>query len=129
MFTTYVDPILSSLVSDPERNTLLRWSNKKSEENGFRPDATVTKLKQMKYHHNLGHGEIKVNYCNNRSLVLDLLRASILAKDTLDFYKLSNSFGFQVSGFTVVFYLMSLEFYGIYTMTEIARIKLPKSMN
>ncbi|PHZ11878.1 uncharacterized protein RHIMIDRAFT_19900 [Rhizopus microsporus ATCC 52813] len=83
----------------------------------------------MKYYHNLGHGEIKVNYCSNHTLALDLLRISILAKDTLDFYKLSNSFGFQVSDFTVVFYLMSLEFYGIYTMTEIARIKLPKSIN
>ncbi|KAI7861429.1 hypothetical protein BDF14DRAFT_1711995, partial [Spinellus fusiger] len=58
LFTTYVDPILSSLVSDPERNTLLRWSNKTSKENDFRLDATITKLKQMKYHHNLGHGEI-----------------------------------------------------------------------
>lgn len=80
----------------------------------------------MKYHHNFGHGEIKVNDSSNDALVLDLSRVSILAKDALDFHKLSNAFGFQVDGFTVVFYLLSLEFQGIYTMTEIARIKLPK---
>lgn len=113
LFSTYIDPILLSLVSDPERNTLLRWPNKKSEENDFRPDATITKLQQMKYRYNLGHGETKVNNCGNHALALELLTVSIFAKDTLDFHKLSNAFGFQVHGFTIVFYPMSLEFHGI----------------
>lgn len=70
-----------------------------------------------------------MNNCSNHALAFDLLRISILAKDTFDFHKLSNAFGFQVIEFTTVFYFISLEFHGTCTMTEIAQIKLPKSIN
>lgn len=76
----YFDPILSSIISDPEKNTLLRWSNKKPEENkGMRPDATITKIQQLKYGYNLGHGEVKTksSTCDNHALAHDLLRISV----------------------------------------------------
>ncbi|KAG1182370.1 hypothetical protein G6F36_009237 [Rhizopus arrhizus] len=79
LFNTYFDPILSSIISDPEKNTLLRWSNKKPEENkDMRPDATVTKIHQLKYGYNLGHGEVKTktSTCDNHALAHDLLRIS-----------------------------------------------------
>ncbi|KAI9353944.1 hypothetical protein BD770DRAFT_445279 [Pilaira anomala] len=129
LFTTYIDPILVSIISDPERNTLLRWSNKKSEENDLRPDATITKLRQMKYQHNLGHGEVKVDDSCNHVLALDLLRIGLLTKDSLDFNKLENCLGFQVNGFNIVFYIMSLDFKKIYTLTEITRFKVPNSIH
>ncbi|KAG1146719.1 hypothetical protein G6F37_004966 [Rhizopus arrhizus] len=80
LFNMYFDPILSSIISDPEKNTLLRWSNKKPEENkGMRPDATITKIQQLKYGYNLGHGEVKTksSTCDNHALAHDLLRISV----------------------------------------------------
>lgn len=97
LFNTYFDPILSSIISDPEKNTLLRWSNKKPEENkDMRPDVTITKIQQLKYGYNLGHGEVKTksSACDNHALAHDLFRISVLAKDTLDHNKLAHALAF-----------------------------------
>jgi hypothetical protein len=91
------------------RETLLRWTNKTDDETDCRPDVTITRIKQMSFDHNLGHGEVKKCGGNAHDLALDLLRISILAKNTLDFYKLDSSFVVQVNGFSVTFYFISLE--------------------
>ncbi|ORE04445.1 hypothetical protein BCV72DRAFT_211245 [Rhizopus microsporus var. microsporus] len=45
LFTMYFDLILASLLSDPDRKELLRWSNITSDENyEMCPDATISKL-------------------------------------------------------------------------------------
>ncbi|KAG2211917.1 hypothetical protein INT47_004604 [Mucor saturninus] len=131
LFNTYFDPILSAIISDPEKNTLLRWSNKKPEENkDMRPDATITKIQQLKYGYNLGHGEVKTigSTCDNHALAHDLFRVSVLAKDTLDHNKLSHALAFQIHGFKITFYMMTLQFTRIYTLFEIARMNFPRSL-
>ncbi len=72
----------------------------------MRPDATVTKIQQLKYGCNLRHGEVKTktSTCDIHALALDLLRINVLAKDTLDHNKLSHTLAFQIHGFTVTFY-------------------------
>ncbi|KAI7906807.1 uncharacterized protein BX663DRAFT_483489 [Cokeromyces recurvatus] len=115
LYNTYVDPILSAIISDPERETLLRWTNKTDDETDYRLDATITRTKQMSFDHNLGHGEVKRCGRNVHDLALDLLRILILAKDTLDFYKLDSSFGVQ-------------NLNHIYTMLEVERVKVPRSV-
>lgn len=77
LFSAYFDPILSELIADTERCTILRWSNKKQEENNdLRPDATITEIHQLKYGDNLGHGEVKAKCgtCDYHALYHDLLR-------------------------------------------------------
>ncbi|KAG2228730.1 hypothetical protein INT48_001164 [Thamnidium elegans] len=123
--------LFSSIISDPEKNTLLRWSNKKPEENkDMRPDATITKIQQLKYGYNLGHGEVKTksSTCDNHALAHDLFRVSVLAKDTLDHNKLAHALAFQIHGFTITFYMMTLQFTRIYTLFEIARMNFPRSL-
>jgi hypothetical protein len=106
------------------------YYEKPEENNDMRPDATITKIQQLKYGFNLGHGEVKVksNTCDNHALAHDLLRINILAKDTLDYNRLSNVLAFQIHGFTITFYLMSLQFTGLYTLFEIARMTFPRSL-
>lgn len=56
--TSYLTRTLILLSLILKKNTLLRWSNKKPEENeDMRPGATITKTQQLKYGYNLGHGE------------------------------------------------------------------------
>ncbi|CAO3698052.1 unnamed protein product [Rhizopus stolonifer] len=128
LYNIYVDPILSAIVSDPEREILLRWTNKTDNETDCRPDATITCTKQMISDHNLIHGKVKECGRNAHDLALDLLRISILAKDTLDFYKLDSSFGVQVNGFSVTFYLMSLELNRVHITSKVERVKVPCSV-
>lgn len=52
------------------------------------PDATITKLRQMDYAQNLGHGETKVCGADDHVLAIDLLRLSILSKNPLHHNKL-----------------------------------------
>ncbi len=104
LFSTYFDPILSELIADTERSTILRWSNKKQEENNdFRPDATITKIHQLRYGYNLGHGEVKAksSVCDYHALCHDLLRLGILAKDSVDHNKLEYAFAFQIQGISM----------------------------
>lgn len=66
---------------------------------------------------------------NNHDLAHDHLRISVLANDTLDFKKLSNILVFQTSGFTITLYLMSLEYKQVYTLAEIEKFKIPRSID
>ncbi|KAG2211957.1 hypothetical protein INT47_004644 [Mucor saturninus] len=96
----------------------------------MRPDATITKIQQLKYGYNLRHGEVKTigSTCDNHALAHDLFRVSVLAKDTLDHNKLSHALAFQIHGFKITFYMMTLQFTRIYTLFEIARMNFPRSL-
>ncbi|KAI7872593.1 hypothetical protein BDF14DRAFT_1877797 [Spinellus fusiger] len=130
LFSTYSDPILSELIADTERNTILRWSNKKQEKNNdFRPDATITKIHQLKHGFNLGHGEVKAKsgVCDYHALCHDLLRLGVFSKDSLDYNKLEYALAFQIHSFSITFYLISLPHHKVYEMIEIAHMKFPRS--
>ncbi|SAL96971.1 hypothetical protein [Absidia glauca] len=94
LFTLYFDPILSSLLSNPDKNVLLRWSNVTSAKSGdMRPDATISKIHQRSFGASLGYGDVKVarQRTDHHALCHDLLRLGILTKDTLDQNKLEGS--------------------------------------
>ncbi|KAG1175131.1 hypothetical protein G6F47_004459 [Rhizopus delemar] len=60
LWTIYLDPLLSTIVSDNERNTLLRWLKKQAEDNLLRPDASITLIDQLQVGAHLGFGKVKI---------------------------------------------------------------------
>lgn len=59
--TTCFHPILSCILSSPEKRVLLRWANIKSDASGDkRPDATLTKLTRLSNGPSMGFGKAKV---------------------------------------------------------------------
>ncbi|KAG1043106.1 hypothetical protein G6F43_011744 [Rhizopus delemar] len=129
--TTYFHPILSCILSSPEKRVLLRWTNIESDSSGDkRPDATLTKLIQLSYGPSLSFGEAKVAKptTNNNDLCHDLLRLGIFCKEAIDTHHWNACLAFQIHGFAIVFYLMRLRHDGIYTMYEIAKVLLPRSL-
>ena len=129
--TTYFHPILSCILSSPEKRVLLRWTNIESDASGDkRPDATLTKLNQLAYGPSMGFGEAKVAQptTNNNVLCHDLLRLEVFCKEAIDAHQWNSCLAFQIHGFTIVFYLMSLHHDGIYTMHEIAKVSFPRSL-
>ncbi|KAG0741368.1 hypothetical protein G6F57_001029 [Rhizopus arrhizus] len=131
LFTMYFDPILSALLSDPDKNVLLRWSNVTCDETGeMRPDATISKLCQRDFGPSLGFGEVKLARpsTDNHALCHDLLRLAIFAKDTVDINKLQAAMTFQINGYNIVFFLTRLRHDGIYFMQEIGQLTFPRSL-
>ncbi|KAI8143301.1 hypothetical protein BJV82DRAFT_493199, partial [Fennellomyces sp. T-0311] len=60
LFTIFFDPILSSLLSDPDKNVLLRWSNvTNNDSEEMRPDAIISKVVQRGFGPSLGFGDVK----------------------------------------------------------------------
>ncbi|KAI8076315.1 uncharacterized protein BX664DRAFT_362846 [Halteromyces radiatus] len=77
LWSTYFDPILSCLVSDPERLTHLRWTNTIPNEKGkSRPDAIISEKPQLDFLGSVGYGEAKIyqGNGNKHALCMDTLR-------------------------------------------------------
>lgn len=65
---------------------------------------------------------------DNHALCHDLLRLGTFCKNTIDMNKLQAALGFQINGFSIIFYLMRLRHDGIYVMQEIGRVAFPASL-
>ncbi|ORE02358.1 hypothetical protein BCV72DRAFT_53925 [Rhizopus microsporus var. microsporus] len=100
LWSIYFDPLLSAIVSDNERNMLLRWLNKQAEGNLLRPDASITLIDQLQFGAHLGFGEVKIVQptCDKAALCSDFLRLTHLTKECLDSHLLDASFSFQIYG-------------------------------
>jgi hypothetical protein len=98
--STYIDPVLTPLLSNPQQNVVLRWANKNEEVSDIRPDAVISTIIQSKYGRPLGFGEVKPgnSSTNKHSLCMDTLRLATLSKDTIDRYSQDICFAFQVNG-------------------------------
>ncbi|KAG0926267.1 hypothetical protein G6F57_015989 [Rhizopus arrhizus] len=60
LWSTYFDPILSTLLSDPDRNIHLQWRNSAPTERGSaRPDAAIYHKQQGSFVGSRGYGEAK----------------------------------------------------------------------
>ncbi|CAG8660319.1 210_t:CDS:2, partial [Paraglomus brasilianum] len=61
--TTYIDPVLSPIIADPDRDIFLRWSNKEAPESKARklmgrakqPDAIINNIDQLSWGSSRGH--------------------------------------------------------------------------
>ncbi|KAI8976807.1 hypothetical protein BDB01DRAFT_727373 [Pilobolus umbonatus] len=131
LWSTYFDPLLSCIISDPDRLIHLRWTNTIPLEKGkSRPDAVISEKRQLTFGSNVGYGEAKreQGFCR-KSLCLDTLRLAIFTKNAIDINKLDGALAFQIHAFNITFYLQQLNAKGIYTFVEIAHFRFPQSLD
>ncbi|KAG1645846.1 hypothetical protein G6F44_001416 [Rhizopus delemar] len=130
LWSSYFDPLLSCLISDPDRLVHLRWTNTiPNEKAKFRPDAVISEKPQLKFGSSVGYGEAKAQQgCYSKLLCLDMLRLAIFTKNAIDVSKLDGVLGFQIHGFNITFYINQVTAKGIYTFKEIAHIRFPQSL-
>ncbi|CAO3703644.1 unnamed protein product [Rhizopus stolonifer] len=130
LWSTYFDPLLSCLISDPDRLVHLRWTNAIPNEKGkSRPDAVISEKPQLVFGGSVGYGEAKTRQgCCSKLLCLDTLRLAIFTKNAIDVNKLDGALAFQIHGLNITFYLNQVTAKGIYTFKEIAHIRFPQSL-
>ncbi|KAF1799050.1 hypothetical protein FB192DRAFT_1248942, partial [Mucor lusitanicus] len=97
---SYFDPILSRLLANPANGVHLRWSDITTAETPRqRPDAVISKMKQLSFGPSLGFGEAKVkSTANYGDLCHDLLRLALFSKESIDMNKLAGCLSFQIHG-------------------------------
>ncbi|ORE12551.1 hypothetical protein BCV71DRAFT_190842, partial [Rhizopus microsporus] len=129
LWSTYFDPILSTLLSDPDRNMHLQWSNSAPTERGSaRPDAAIYHKQQGSFVGSRGYGEAKPEGTSTHDISVDFLRLAMFCKNSIDVSLLDSTLAFQINNFTITFYLQQLTARGIYASFEIARITFPRSL-
>ncbi|KAI8147012.1 hypothetical protein BJV82DRAFT_710326 [Fennellomyces sp. T-0311] len=136
LWSTFVDPVLKCLLSEPSQDVCLRWTNKRARENRIsftqnRPDAVISKQDQHLWKESMGFGEVKVKEANPdvNALARDLLRLAIFSKNSIDANALKGVMVFQVHGFNVTFYLMELLHDATHTLTKVPKIEVPDSLS
>ncbi|ORX46732.1 hypothetical protein DM01DRAFT_1147056 [Hesseltinella vesiculosa] len=126
LWSTYFDPVLSCLLSDPDKLVHLRWTNSVPNEKGkARPDAVISKKPNLEYMSSIGFGEAKVCQRSGarHSLCIDTLRLITFCKNAIDVNKLDGAIAFQIHGMHIPFFLMRLTAAGVYTFVEIAHLQ------
>lgn len=101
LWSTYFDPLLSSLIGDPEWLVHLHWTNTIPNEKGKPwPNAVISekKKKQLVFGSSVGYGEAKIQQGCSKSLRLDTLRLTIFTKNAIDVNKLDGALVFQIHG-------------------------------
>ncbi|KAI8388926.1 uncharacterized protein BYT42DRAFT_492138 [Radiomyces spectabilis] len=132
----FVEPFLSGLFDDPDNGVYLRWTNEATLETKFmfksngRPDLCITKSCGVKWATNVGYGEAKPasKDQDNHLICWDLLKVTIFCKEALDSQQMEGILGVQIIGRTIKFYVMTLPAKGLYTLIDLAVIKIPDSL-
>ncbi|KAI7873802.1 hypothetical protein K492DRAFT_114737, partial [Lichtheimia hyalospora FSU 10163] len=96
-----------------------------------RPDASINIMHGASLSKRIGCGEVKAQYqsLNHRLVNIDLMRVAVLAKAASDKHKLKATFTFIVVGKYATFYAFNRLQANLYTMSEIAHIQLPLSLD
>ncbi|RCH83992.1 hypothetical protein CU097_001810 [Rhizopus azygosporus] len=131
LWSTYYDPVLSCLVSDPDKLVHLRWTNSVPIEKGkARPDAVISEKPYLEFTTSIGFGEAKVKQRSGTrySLCIDTLRLITFCKNAIDVNKLDGAMAFQIHGMHITFFLMRLVATGLYTFVEIAHLQFADSV-
>ncbi|KAG0165887.1 hypothetical protein DFQ29_001289, partial [Apophysomyces sp. BC1021] len=133
----FVDPFLTGLFDDPDNGMYFRWTNETTMEakqnNGCidrRPDLCITKSCGVKWGADCGYGEAKPSARDNDHYLvcMDLVRVAILSKEALNSQRLDGVLGIQIVGRTLMFYVLLLPAEGIYTLLQLAEVKIPDSL-
>ncbi|KAI7856466.1 hypothetical protein BDC45DRAFT_56076 [Circinella umbellata] len=106
LWSSFFDPILSSVLSDPEKNVILRWSNVIPDEGStsefiqVRLDALICEIDQLRWGRTIGYGEVKraEPTTNLDSLGQDIVRLALLTKTSLTKSKVNYVTAFQIHG-------------------------------
>ncbi|KAI9472297.1 MAG: hypothetical protein EXX96DRAFT_530394 [Benjaminiella poitrasii] len=131
LWNTYVDPLLDSLLSNPENGVHLRWTNLNDTEQGSeRPDSVISVMMQSNWGESLGYGEVKIAEPTDHKFMLawDLCRLGYFSKETINTTNNKSSISFQVKGHSITVYTTALSADGIYTMLKLTHIQIPQSV-
>ncbi|KAI9300043.1 hypothetical protein BJ944DRAFT_171469, partial [Cunninghamella echinulata] len=129
LISTYIDPIVSPIFHDPTNHKIFRWLNRTTVDiKKLRPDGSIILASQRHTSYALGYCEVKPfeTEANTALTHEDLLRLSLFCKNSLDIGEIQAMICFQVVGYNICFYLLTLEHEAIYVMMEICNIKVPK---
>ncbi|ORX55206.1 hypothetical protein DM01DRAFT_1383117 [Hesseltinella vesiculosa] len=106
--STYYDPMLSALISDPSRDVILRRASKVELLSEFQPDTIVSAMQGL---------------CN------DLVRLTTLSKNTVDENGLKGCLSFQINGHIISYFMTQAHPSSLFTMVEFATMNFPKSLS
>jgi hypothetical protein len=101
VWSMFADPVLDSLLSNPEDKIHLRWTNvKDSSDQKERPDGIILVKSQSRWGRNYGHGEAKIAEPKDNVYVLawDLCRLGYFNKSLINTTNTKMAFAFQVKG-------------------------------
>lgn len=133
----FVDPFLIGLFDDPDNGVYLRRTNETTMEtkqnNGCidrRPDLCITKSCGVKWDADCGYGEAKpaARDSDHYLVCMDLVRVTVFSKKTLNKQSLDGVLGIQIVGRTLMFYVLLLPEEGVYTLLQLAEVKIPDSL-
>ncbi|ORX56309.1 hypothetical protein DM01DRAFT_1334784 [Hesseltinella vesiculosa] len=138
LITRYLAPALQPLFDERERNIRFEFTGTDLDDKQKRPPAFsgLPDLVITVFPHgsddgiNVGYGEVKkASMATNSYLVnWDLVRLAIFSKDAIDSNHITGNFAIHVVAPDCTFYLMKLTADGLYTMSEVDRIRLPMSV-
>ncbi|KAF7727230.1 hypothetical protein EC973_007843 [Apophysomyces ossiformis] len=121
LITTYLDPVLATMLNRPEKNKYFRWLNQQvieygAESTNLRPDATMSLDPTKQETYAAGYCEVKPSAAKKRyqDTHLDTLRTALFCKDALDRGEIRCTLGIQTVGTHVDIYLCTLESEALY---------------
>lgn len=102
LWSTYFNPLLSCLISDPDRLVHLRWTNTTSNEKGKSwPDVVVSETPRLVFGGSAAYGEARTQQgSRSKLLCLDTLRLAISTKKikTVTFPSRTDNFAEELIG-------------------------------
>ncbi|KAI8371615.1 uncharacterized protein BYT42DRAFT_595083 [Radiomyces spectabilis] len=124
-----VEPFLSWLFDDPDKETYLRWTNESTLEAKSMRDSTG-RPDVLQYEILRRYGEAKSSARDQDDYLIckDLLKVAVFCNETLDFHLMEGMLGLQIFGRTIKFYLVVVPANGLYGMIELTEIKIPDSL-
>ncbi|KAI8394038.1 uncharacterized protein BYT42DRAFT_487579 [Radiomyces spectabilis] len=131
LISSYIHPFMHGLLSAKKPAKVAHCSNiipDEFDEAVDRPDYKIDVYASSGYQFSYtnAYGEVKKHgNVSQTLLVKDFYRLCIFSKEAIDRYNLRNVLFFQVTGNSVTFFSMHLEFSNLYTVTELARLRVP----
>ncbi|KAG1047249.1 hypothetical protein G6F43_010293 [Rhizopus delemar] len=126
--TNYLDPVLSPIFHNPEKNKHLLWLNRKEENtNHLRPDAIMKHYDRKLYGTTLGYCEVKPSDAHNDvdNLCTDLIRIGIFSRNIMSRKANKIACSLQAVGPHCSFYVLSSITKDITIMNEIISFDVP----
>ncbi|KAI8970383.1 hypothetical protein BDF20DRAFT_916195 [Mycotypha africana] len=129
--SSYIYPFMHGLLSAKKPSKVAHCSNiipEEFDDTIDRPDYKIDVYASSGYRFSYTNAYGEVKKSNNVSVTLlakDFYRLCIFSKEAIDRYNLRNVLTFQVTGNSLRFLTLQLEFSFLYTVTELARLRNP----
>ncbi|CEP09649.1 hypothetical protein [Parasitella parasitica] len=129
--SSYVHPFMHGLLSAKKPSKVAHCSNIVPE--GFdddvdQPDYKIDVYASSGYRFSYTNAYAEVKKSSHVSVALlakDFYQLCVFSKEAIDQYNLRNVLFFQFTASSVTFFTMQLKFPSLYTITELARLRIP----